>query len=82
MEAGSSQWCLVTEQDEVGTDWNTGGSLLNIRRHFLTVRVTGCWCRLPRVVESLSLEVFKSCLDAVWTKWLEVSLLVQVDSAR
>ncbi|KFP54048.1 hypothetical protein N323_10089, partial [Cathartes aura] len=39
---------------------------LNIRKHFFTVRVTEHRHRLPReVVESPSLEVFKSHLDMV-----------------
>ena len=39
---------------------------LNIRKHFFTVRVTEHWHRLPReVVESPSLEIFKSHLDMV-----------------
>ena len=39
---------------------------VNIRKHFFTVRVTEYWHRLPReVVESPSLEVFKSHLDMV-----------------
>ena len=37
---------------------------LNIRKHFFTVRVSEHWHRLPsEVVESPSLEIFKSLLD-------------------
>ncbi|GAB0195029.1 hypothetical protein GRJ2_001968200 [Grus japonensis] len=39
---------------------------LNMRKNFLTVRVTEHWNRLPReFVESPSLEIFKICLDAI-----------------
>ncbi|KFV72086.1 hypothetical protein N308_05504, partial [Struthio camelus australis] len=37
---------------------------LSMRKNFFTVRVTEHWHRLPRgVVESPSLEIFKTCLD-------------------
>ncbi|KAK4830060.1 hypothetical protein QYF61_008398 [Mycteria americana] len=39
---------------------------LNIRKHFFTVRVTKHWHKLPRkVVQSPSLEIFRSRLDTV-----------------
>ena len=39
---------------------------LNTRKHFFTVRVTEHWHSLPReIVESPSLEIFKSRLDVI-----------------
>jgi len=39
---------------------------LNMRKNFFTLRVTECWNRLPReVVDSASLEIFKTHLDKV-----------------
>jgi len=44
---------------------------LNIRKHFLIVRVTKHWHRLHKeVVESPALETVKSHLDTVLGNWL------------
>jgi len=40
---------------------------LNIRKYFFTVMMTEHWNRLPREVESPSLEILKSQLDMVLT---------------
>ena len=64
MELGSFQWGLVTGQEAMGLKHRR--LCLNIRKHFLTVRVTEHGNRLPRkLVESPSLEIFKSYLDTV-----------------
>ncbi|KFV80285.1 hypothetical protein N308_05808, partial [Struthio camelus australis] len=49
-----------------GHKLNHGKFHLNLRKNFLTVRVTEHWHRLPReVVESPLLEIFKSRLDVI-----------------
>ena len=51
---------------------------LNMRKNFFPLRVTEPWHRLPReAVESPSLEIFKTCLDAVLCGLLWVTLLQQ-----
>ena len=51
---------------------------LNMRKNFFTLRVTEPWSWLPReVVESPSLEIFKTRLDAVLCSLLWVTLLWQ-----
>ena len=51
---------------------------INMRKNLFPVRVPEQWHRLPRgVVESPSLETFKTCLDAFLCPLLWVSLLKQ-----
>jgi len=52
---------------------------LNMRKNFFTLRVTEHRNRLPReVVESPSLEIFKTLLDTILCSMLWVTLLWQV----
>ena len=51
---------------------------LNMRKNFFTLRVMEHWNRLPRaVVESPSLEIFKTRLDKIPCSLLWVTLLWQ-----
>lgn len=70
---------VVPEQEAMGANWNTK-FCLNIRKHFFTHQVTEHWHGLPgEVVESPSLEMFKSHLDVVLGSclWVFLSLLEQ-----
>ena len=51
---------------------------LNMRKNFFTLRMTEHWNRLPReVVDSPSLEIFRTHLDNVLCSLLQVTLLQQ-----
>jgi len=64
MEPGAFQWCS-------GHKLKHRRFSLNIRKHVFTERVMEHWHRLPqKVVESPSLELFKSLLDTVLGNWL------------
>lgn len=72
---GSPQWFPVTGQEAEGTKWNRR-LLLNIRKHFFITSVTKHWHKLPwEIVESPTLEIFKSWLDTVLDNQLQVALL-------
>ena len=63
-DLGSCHWCPVTRGN--GHQRKHRRFVLNIRTHFFPVRVMEQWHRLPReLVESPSLEIFKSHLDMV-----------------
>lgn len=71
MEPDFFQRFIGTEPEEIGTPWNAGGTLwtsIFFFFFFCPVRVTEHWDRLK------ILEIFKSCLDMVQVKLLEVTV--------
>ena len=71
MRPGSSRWCVVVVQGVMAYKLNIGIEHRNIGisvltwKNVFTVRVMKHWNRLPREdVESVSVEIFETCVDA------------------
>ena len=64
MRPGCYQWSVVVVQGVMAYKLNIGISVLTWKNVF-TVRVMKHWNRLPREdVESVSVEIFETCVDA------------------
>ena len=71
---GSFWQCATTGQGAAGTNLKHRKFHTNTRKNLFTVTVTEHWNSLPReVVESRSLEMLKTCLDAYLCKLLKGS---------
>ena len=68
--------CLVTEQGAMGINWSIGSSI-ETRERFSSRWAWQQWNRLPReVVESPSLEIFKTYLDTFCVTYCKEPTLV------
>lgn len=67
-EEGGAQWCPVMGPEALA---QTGAQEVpsEHQKPFCIVRMTKYWHRMPRDVESLSLEIFQSHLDMVLGNW-------------
>ena len=76
MEPGSLQWCPVSGQEAMGTNWHTGAPTEH-QEHSCAVQVTEQQHRLSRDCGVSSLRISSSCLDVALGTLLWVALLEQ-----
>lgn len=66
-EPDSAQWCPVTRQEVMGTNWTHMKLYLNTRKHFFMVKVVKHWNRFPReVMKCPSLDISKADWMQSW----------------